>query len=116
MHWMFNVTTDDEGPGAVLIRGLEPDEGIDLMRRHRGGRPDESLTDGPAKLAQALRIDRTVNGVDLCSDPALFIEPGKPAPDKRVGTGPRVGVVGDELARTRPWRFWIDDTSFLANS
>ena len=56
MHWMFNVVAHQRPPGAVLIRALAPREGLDLMRAHRGGRPERLLTNGPARLAQALAI------------------------------------------------------------
>src|SRR5512135_2758607 len=66
MHWMLNVVSEREDfPAAVLIRALEPREGIDLMQAARGPRPIGDLTNGPAKLCQALRIDRGMNGVDL---------------------------------------------------
>lgn len=107
MHWMFNVVARLDGPGAVLVRALVPEEGLDVMREHRGGQPDNLLTSGPARLTQALAIDGLLNGVDLCTEPKIFIEPGTAVPDEEIGCGPRVGVTGDELARTRPWRFWV---------
>jgi DNA-3-methyladenine glycosylase len=108
MHWMFNVVAYfEKPPGAVLVRALSPEEGLAAMRELRGGRPDQALTNGPARLAQALSIDGSLSGVDLCTHPHLFIEPGAPVPDEAVACGPRVGVVGDERARTRPWRFWV---------
>ncbi len=109
MHWMFNVVARADGPGAVLVRALIPDEGVSIMRQLCGGRPDAQLTSGPARLAQALAIDGAVNGVDLCTSPEVFIEAGTPIRDEHVARGPRVGVSGDALALTRPWRFWIAD-------
>ena len=107
MHWMFNVVAHQQAPGAVLVRALVPEEGLEVMREHRRGMPDHSLTSGPARLAQALAIDATVNGVDLCTESQVFVEAGIGIPDQWVACGPRVGVSGDELARTRPWRFWV---------
>jgi DNA-3-methyladenine glycosylase len=107
MHWMFNVVARQDGPGAVLLRALVPEEGLEVMRAHRGGQPDSLLTNGPARLAQALAIDSALNGVDLCTYPEIFIEWGAPVSDLVIACGPRVGVSGDEQARTRPWRFWI---------
>jgi DNA-3-methyladenine glycosylase len=109
MHWMFNIVARTRDPGAVLVRGLAPEEGLNIMRKNRGGRPDALLTSGPARLAQALAIDDSLNGVDLCTHSEIFLEPGIPVPEDLVERGPRVGVTGDELARTRPWRFWVKD-------
>lgn len=114
MHWMFNVVAHQRPPGAVLIRALAPQEGLDVMRTRRGGQPDRLLTNGPARLAQALAIDKALNGVDLVTHPEIFIEPGAPPPDQAIACGPRVGVGGDELARTRPWRFWVRDEPFVS--
>ena len=115
MHHCLNVVTADEGfPAAVLIRALEPVEGLETMRRLRRGRPDRELTNGPAKLCQALAIDRTFNGLDLCADDPLFIEAGPPVDDADVETGPRVGVRGDEAALTAPWRFFVRGNPFVS--
>lgn len=107
MHYCFNAVTEREGyPAAVFIRALEPLEGIETMRARRGGRPQ--LTSGPARLCQALAIDRQFDGADLCAPGAtLFIERGDAVPDAAVATGPRIGVRGDEAALTVPWRFYV---------
>ena len=110
MHHCFNVVTEEEGfPAAVLIRALEPMEGLEWMRRHRPGRPDDQLTNGPGKLCAALAIDRTLNGVDLCTSRVFFIEEGRTVADEEVATSPRIGIRSDEVARSRPWRFYIRD-------
>jgi DNA-3-methyladenine glycosylase len=110
MHHCFNVVTEEEGfPAAVLIRALEPMEGLGWMRRHRPGRPDDQLTNGPGKLCAALAIDRTLNGVDLCTSRVFFIEEGRTVTDEEVATSPRIGIRSDEVARSRPWRFYIRD-------
>ncbi|MBS1251927.1 MAG: putative 3-methyladenine DNA glycosylase [Anaerolineales bacterium] len=108
MHHCLNVVTEYEGfPAAVLIRGLRPDEGIDVMRLYRPNRPDSELTDGPGKLCQALTIDRSLNGTDLVAGDELFLEPGDPINAGQVKRTPRIGVRGDEAALTAPWRFVI---------
>lgn len=108
IHHCLNVVTEEEGfPAAVLIRGLQPEAGIDMMRRHRPGRPDSELTDGPGKLCQALQIDRTLNGADLMSGEALFIERNHPIEDSRIRTTPRIGVRGDKAAIMAPWRLMV---------
>ncbi|MGD2146983.1 MAG: DNA-3-methyladenine glycosylase, partial [Anaerolineae bacterium] len=63
VHHCFNVVTDREAfPAAVLVRALEPLEGLEEMRERRGGRPDEQLTSGPGRLCEALAIDRRFDG------------------------------------------------------
>jgi DNA-3-methyladenine glycosylase len=116
MHYCFNVVTEREGfPAAVLVRALEPLEGIETMRAQRGGRADVELTSGPARLCQALGIDRQLNGVDLCaSDAGLFIEENGAKPDGIVASRPRVGVRGDEAALTVPWRFYVRDNRYVS--
>ncbi len=109
MHHCFNVVTEREGfPAAVLVRALEPLEGIDEMRAQRGGRPDLPLSSGPARLCQALDLDRRFDGVDLCAPNArLFLEKDINVPDETIATGPRIGVRGDQVAVTAPWRFYV---------
>jgi DNA-3-methyladenine glycosylase len=108
MHHCFNVVTEEEGfPAAVLVRALEPLEGLEWMRRHRPGRPDEQLTNGPGKLCAALAVDRTLNGADLCTNRVFFIEEGRTVADGEIATSPRIGIRSDEVARSRPWRFYI---------
>ena len=71
------------------------------------------MTDGPGKLCQALAIDRSFNEADLVNGIDLFIERAHPVDDDKVVTTPRVGVRGDDVALTVPWRFVIaenDDT------
>lgn len=115
MHHCLNAVTGVEGfPAAVLIRALEPMEGLETMRRLRRHRPDRELANGPAKLCQALAVDRAFNGLDLCADGPLFIEAGPPVADHDVGTGPRVGVRGDEAALTAPWRFFVRGNPFVS--
>jgi DNA-3-methyladenine glycosylase len=116
MHHCLNVVTEQEGfPAAALIRALEPLEGVDVMRARRGGRADCELTSGPARLCQALGVDRRFDGVDLCaSDAVLFVEEGSAIPDAAVTAGPRVGVRGDEVALTAPWRFYVRNNRYVS--
>jgi len=108
MYHCLNVVTEPEGsPAAVLIRALEPLEGVETMRCHRPGRSDCDLTNGPGKLCQALAIDRALNCADLCQGNLLWIEAGPSVGDGQVVTSPRVGVRGDARARIVPWRFYV---------
>lgn len=106
-HWMLNVVTEAEGfPAAVLIRALSPVEGLATMRRRRR-RPLPELTDGPAKLCQALGIDRRFNGHDLCAPGALlFLERGPGRGRAQIAAGPRVGLNSvPEPWKSAPWNF-----------
>ena len=120
MHYCFNVVTEAAGiPAAVLVRALEPVEGVEIMRRNRAasGRPpaDRDLCRGPARLCRALAIDRAFSGYDMLqAGSRLFIERGKPVADDRVRVSPRIGVTGDESARTVEWRWLIADSPFVS--
>jgi DNA-3-methyladenine glycosylase len=105
MHYCCNVVTGTEGTAsAVLLRAGEVVEGVPLARERRGRGNDRDLARGPARLCQALGIERDQNGADLAG-PELSLElPEAPAP--AISTGPRVGL---RLAADRPWRFWITD-------
>jgi len=107
-YYCFNIVAHREGEvGAVLVRALQPLEGLEVMRARRPGHPDQELTNGPAKLCLALDIGREFNGWDLCAGEKLWLERGEPVPDEQVRVGPRVGLQVGEYARTRPWRFAV---------
>jgi len=116
MHHCFNVACGrvDEPP-AVLIRGLEPLEGLDLMgaRRRTAGRgaagvlDPRALCSGPAKLCQALSIDRRLDGVDLTRCPELFLERGSPVAAADIASGPRIGLSAAGEWSLAPLRYWI---------
>lgn len=108
MHWMLNFVTEPESaPAAVLIRAIHPQEGLDVISARRGKQPKKHWTDGPAKLCQALNIDGSYNGADLCAQKThIFIEMGESIPDSSVTTGPRVGLNSvPEPWKSLPWRF-----------
>jgi len=105
-HWMLNVVTEKEGfPAAVLIRAIQPIEGVDAMSARRAGRD----TFGPGKLTQALGITKAENGTDLTEPGSgLWIEAGQPVPDSVVTIGPRVGLNNTpEPWLSKPWRFLV---------
>lgn len=109
MHFCFNVVAEAEGAGAaVLIRALEPLEGVALMLARRGDTSINALCRGPANLCKALAIGRAQNGLDLL-DPAcdMRIETAAAIPDPQVRATPRIGVSGDERALAAPWRFHL---------
>jgi DNA-3-methyladenine glycosylase len=107
MHYLTNVVTESEGsPAAVLLRALEPVEGVPLMRRRRarGGvaPPDHDLCRGPGNLSRALGIDLSQNWVDLEGD-VLFVEDRGEAAVEAVWT-PRIGI---RVGTDRPWRCYV---------
>jgi DNA-3-methyladenine glycosylase len=112
LHWHFNlVTTARDLPHAVLIRAVEPVEGIGLMALHRGLAPsDTRLTNGPGKLCQAFGIDKAAYGVDLTSG-TLFLSDGARA---RVARSARIGVDYAEDWAERPWRFYDADSPYVS--
>jgi DNA-3-methyladenine glycosylase len=116
MHWMFNIVTGRSGEAnAVLIRAIEPTGGIDMMRALRG-RPDSDLTNGPAKLAQALAIDKTVDGIDICdSSSPIWVEEGHEINVDVIKTGPRIGLgKTPEPWLSMPWRYWIEGNEYVS--
>jgi len=118
MHWMLNVVTEPAGcPAAVLIRAVEPVEGIEVIRERRRGRRDLELTSGPARVCAALAIERVQNGADLVQGPALAIEPFRNYPERAIAAGRRVGI--DYAARKdirAPWRFWLKGSPYVSRT
>jgi len=105
VHWCLNVVTGAEGyPAAVLIRAVEPLEGLDTMRRRRGdGCPDRALTNGPGKLAAAMGITGRENGHPLDRPPLMILE-GEAVDPGEIAVGPRIGVT---RAVDWPLRFFV---------
>lgn len=109
MHYCCNVVTGQEGEGsAVLIRALEPLEGLEIMRQNRGR--EESLTNGPAKLCQALKIDKTLNGHNLSSSP-FYLELKEQLPTNKIMQTTRIGITRNT---DKPWRFYIKGNPFVS--
>ena len=110
MHWLVNAVTEAEGlPAAVLVRAIVPERGLERIRRRRSGRPESHLTDGPAKLCQALAIDGSHSDLNLWQpDSPVQIVPGIEVPDRLVTRGPRVGLNNPpEPWRSMPWRLQV---------
>jgi DNA-3-methyladenine glycosylase len=109
MHYCLNVTTEPEGtPAAVLLRALQPIEGVEAMMENRGVKDVRRLAAGPGNLTKALRIDMRLGGEDLCSSERLFFEHGEAL---RVASSARVGV---SSGRTRRWRFYAEGSPFVS--
>ncbi|HSW56612.1 MAG TPA: DNA-3-methyladenine glycosylase [Ignavibacteriaceae bacterium] len=116
-HHCCNVVTGKKGQGtAVLIRAVEPVEGIDSMIRNRFGRKLKNdkeifnLTSGPGKVCQAFSIDRTHSGTDLTGN-KIFILDGEKIKSKDIGISKRIGIT---RSVDLPWRFFIKDNPYLS--
>ncbi|MDQ3882106.1 MAG: DNA-3-methyladenine glycosylase [Thermoproteota archaeon] len=111
-HFCLNVTARRSGieAGAVLIRGIEPVEGIELMRQFRPVENVLSLTSGPGKLTQALNISSALNGTDMTnSESEIYIEFGKRL--RHIVTTPRIGIT---RAVDKEWRFIDPSSPFIS--
>lgn len=114
MYFQFNVVTNvADVPHAVLIRAVEPVEGIELMRERRSVRGDRDLTNGPGKLCIALDIDRRLDGADLLGS-EVWLEEGEKVARSQVQRGPRIGIDYAEEWKDKPWRFWIKNNPFVS--
>lgn len=112
-HWMLNITTEKVGtPGAVLIRTIEPIEGVELMKKNRGISEIRELTSGPGKLTQALRIDKDLNGEDIITSERLYVLEGG-GPEPVVKTSTRIGITVGVNYR---WRYFIEGNRFVSRA
>ena len=115
MYTCLNFVTEREGePAAVLIRGIQPLEGVETMSALRFGRSFAQLTayqrknfcNGPGKVCKALGLDRDMDGHDLLTPP-LYVLP-RQEPVGEIFCGPRIGVDYAQEAKDFPWRFWTE--------
>jgi DNA-3-methyladenine glycosylase len=112
IHSLLNFVTEPEGTAsAVLIRALEPTEGIDVMRERRRQERIETLCSGPGKLAEALGIDLSLNGADLFQPPFEVSEPAGEWATIDVVTGPRIGIT---KAAELPWRYSVSGNRYVS--
>ncbi len=109
MHYCANIVCGSEGwATGLLLRAGEIVEGAELARKRRSHpASDRDLARGPARLAQALGLDRRFDGADALAEPFRLALPPEPA--AAVATGPRVGVSGIAGTEEYPWRFWLPD-------
>ena len=111
ISFMLNVSSEMQGIGTgVLVRALEPLEGIGIMRRNRGVERLRDLARGPGRLAQALRIDRSLDGLDLCRQGPLWLASDDQQPGD-IGQGIRIGISKDA---DRPLRFYLRGSPFVS--
>jgi DNA-3-methyladenine glycosylase len=112
-HYCLNIVAKDDTThaGAVLIRAIEPMEGVFFMQRYRKTTDLYNLTSGPGKLTQALRITKKQNGADVTKQKELFIINGKHVRESEIVATSRIGI---RLALDRPWRFLIAENKFVS--
>lgn len=125
MYFQFNVVVGPaEQPHVVLIRAVEPVEGIEIMRERRGvlsepgatatgSRSDKNLTSGPGKLCIALGITRELNGSDLLGD-RIWLEDQRSFTDTEIAVGTRIGIDYAGEDTEKPWRFWVKGNDFVS--
>jgi DNA-3-methyladenine glycosylase len=115
MYHQFNVVTNVAGvPHAVLVRALEPEEGVEWMQRRRPVRAAGELTSGPGKLCMALGLDRSFNGEDLLGQRVWIEDAGREVRPAQISSGPRIGIDYAGEYVSKPWRFWIKDNPFVS--
>ncbi len=110
MHFCANVVTEKEGVGAaVLLRGIEPLQGVEVMEKNRG-LTGYNLTNGPAKICQAFSLGRKENGTDLTED-EIYITQGEKVLANRIAATSRVGITN---GLDKQWRFFIKDNPWVS--
>jgi DNA-3-methyladenine glycosylase len=114
-HHMLNIVTEQKDfPAAVLIRAVEPMDGIALMKKRRGIEEPRQFASGPGKLCEAFAIDRMLNGADLCGSVLYIRDDGDAMPGIRAR--PRIGVDYAGTWKHKPWRFLIKGSKFVSKS
>ena len=125
MYYQLNVVCGDvDTPHAILIRAVEPVEGIETMRHRRGkkrsepgavatGSADKNLTSGPGKLCIAFGIDRGFNGEDLSGN-RIWLEDHRSFDDSEISIGKRIGIDYAGEDAERPWRFWVHKNIYVS--
>ncbi len=105
MHYCFNITVNTpDKPEAVLIRALEPHEGIELMKARRKTKSLSNLCSGPGKLCSAMGITKAHYGIDLCGDELYLLDDERPAP--MIMTSPRINIDYAEEYASMEWRYY----------
>jgi len=114
MHFCSNVVTESKDTGhAVLLRAVEPVEGVQILARHRGMNPaaKEQLCNGPAKLCQAFGIKRENNGMDLCGATLWIERRDPPLSGDLIAVSTRVGI---STGKEQQWRFFVKGSRFVS--
>ena len=125
MYYQFNVVCGPvDTPHAILIRAVEPVEGIETMRERRGflsepgaiatgSQRDKNLTSGPGKLCIAMAIDKGLNGEDLLGT-RVWLEDHRLFSNDEIAVGKRIGIDYAAEDAEKPWRFWVKGNEFVS--
>jgi len=113
MHYCMNIVTGFSGSAeAILFRALEPVGGTkEMFKRRKKARKETDLLSGPAKICEALGIDRKQNGIDLITSDELFLRRGSLHRDEEIAVTTRVGI---SVGLEKQWRFFIKDNPFVS--
>jgi len=112
-HFMMNIVSEPEGTaGAVLLRAMEPLEGLDRMRERRGTSDERALMSGPGKLAQALGVGPEQYGTSLTGE-TCWLEEAPEVPQELIGTSPRIGI---SRSTELPWRKFVTDSPHVSKT
>jgi DNA-3-methyladenine glycosylase len=119
MHFCFNIVTEEKGfPAAFLVRAIEPIHGIEMMKKVRklvgakeGTDVIKNLANGPAKLCQAMKIDRKLNGVKLDGGELFLADDGFAVHAKDIGSSTRIGI---KVGTDKRWRFFLEGNGFVS--
>lgn len=115
MYFQFNVVTNfAEIPHAILIRAVEPFEGVEIMRERRKTANDKNLTNGPGKLCIAFGINKNLNHEDLLGENVWIEETDYKISKNKIVAGKRVGIDYAEEYSEKPWRYWVKDNPFVS--
>lgn len=114
VYYCMNIVTNQENyPEAVLIRALEPIEGIDIMKIRRATDKALNLCSGPGKLCQAMGITKVENEMDLCGE-RMYLLQGEAMSTENIAATPRINIDYAKEAREYPWRFIINGSPFVS--
>ena len=112
IHSLLNFVTEPEGTAsAVLIRALEPTDGLEVMRERRGRDQLEQLCSGPGKLSEALGVGLALNGADLFAPPFELTQPDRAIAEAEITPSPRIGIT---KAAELPWRYSVRGSRFVS--
>lgn len=115
MHYCMNIVTNvKDVPHAVLIRALEPVEGIEIMKKRRNTSDIKNLCNGPGKLCKAMAINQKCYGMDLCGDELYLEYSDKKIDEKDITATPRINIDYAEEAKNFPWRFILKDSNYIS--